>query len=232
MHVAPEPGRHATRDDSKSAAQRVALLGRLIDRRDHLLRCLGVRAAHGRALDVVLGEDVWVAAFEADVHGADRLREADHVDAEVAEQLAGDATRGDPGRRLSRRRALEHVADVCVAVLERPGEVGVPRPQPGHDLRLVAFFRRCHLAGPVDVVLVLEDQRDGAADRVAAAHAADDPGDVGLDLLTSATAVTALPAGKVAAKVLLGDLETCRQTFDHNRELGSMRLPRGQKSEH
>ena len=45
----------------------------------------------------------------------------------VAEQLAGDRADRDARRGLARARALEHVADVVVAVLHDAGEIGVAR---------------------------------------------------------------------------------------------------------
>src|SRR5437016_12835149 len=103
-----------------------------------------------------------------------------------------------------------------MSVLEGARQVGMARPQPGHDLRLEALFRRGHLRGPVHVVLVLQDERHRAPDRESAAHTADDPRDVRLDLLPPAAAVAALPAREVAAKILLADLEeigraSCRE---------------------
>src|SRR5207248_7071272 len=92
-------------------------------------------------------------------------------------------------------------------------------PQTRHDLGLEALLGRRHLGGPVHVVLVLEHQRDGAADGEAAAHAADDARDVGLDLLPAAASVAALPSREVAAKILFGDLEAGGQALDHDREL-------------
>src|SRR5438105_4877199 len=93
------------------------------------------------------------------------------------------------------------------------------RPQPGDDLRLITLFGRRHLRRPVHVVLVLEDERHGAADGESAPHAADDPRDVRLDLLPPTAAVATLPAREVAAKVFLADLETGRQTLDHDGQL-------------
>src|SRR2546430_8549689 len=106
------------------------------------------------------------------------------------------------------------------------------RPHTRYDLGLEALLGRLHLGGPFHVVLVLDHHRDGAADGEAAAHAADDSGDVGLDLLPATAPMAALPPGEVATKILFGDLETGRQAFDHDRELGSVRLPGSQPPEH
>src|SRR6267378_8449443 len=112
----------------------------------------------------------------------------------MAEQLACNAAGSHPRRRLARRRALEDVADVGVAVLERARQVRVSWPQLGHRLRGIALLGSGHLCGPVDVVLVLEHERHRAADGETTAHAADDARDVGLDLLAAAPSVAALTA--------------------------------------
>ena len=52
---------------------------------------------------------------------------ADDVGAELAEQLPGDRADRDTGRGLAGAGALEHVADVVVAVLHDAGEIGVAR---------------------------------------------------------------------------------------------------------
>jgi hypothetical protein len=44
--------------------------------------------------------------------------------------------------------------------------------------------------------------------------------------------VPALPAREIASQVVLRNLESGRQALDHNRQLGTMRLPRSQPPEH
>src|SRR5579872_6426818 len=141
VHVAPEPRWEPARYDAKRASDRVAKLADLVDQLDHLAGGLRVGAAHRGQLDVVLGHEVAVDALEADVDRADRLREAQDLDAEPRQELARHAPRRDAGRRLARGRPLEDVADVGVAVLQGAGEVRVPRAQAGHDLRLIALLR-------------------------------------------------------------------------------------------
>ena len=160
------------------------------------------------------------------------MREAQHLDAKVAEQLARNTSRRHARRRLTRGRSLEHVADVGVPVLQGAGEVGVARPETGDGLWLEAFLGGGHLGGPVDVVLVLEHERHRAADGKTATDAADDAGNIGLDLLPPASAMPALAAGEVAAQVFLGDLETRRKALDHHCQLRPMGFARGQKSQH
>ena len=111
-----------------------------------------------------------------------------------------------------------------MAIFQSAGKVGVTGAQARHRLGLKAFLGRRHLGRPVDVVLVFEHERDRAADREPAPHAADDARDVGLDLLPPAAAVAALPAGEIAAKIFCGDLEARGQALDHDCELRSVRL--------
>ena len=59
------------------------------------------------------------------------------------EQRLRDRAGGDVHRGVPRRRALERVAHVVVAVLEHAGEVGVPGPRQRHRLR-----RPCPTARP------------------------------------------------------------------------------------
>ena len=58
---------------------------------------------------------------------ADLGRERPDLDPELAQERARDGAGGDPRRGLARGRALEHVAYVVEAVLERAGEVGMAR---------------------------------------------------------------------------------------------------------
>ncbi len=59
-------------------------------------------------------------------------------DADRCEQRLRDGAGRDVHRRVARRRALERVAHVVVAVLEHAGEVGVAGPRQRHRLRPLA----------------------------------------------------------------------------------------------
>src|SRR4029077_420740 len=127
-----------------------------------------------------------------DVDRADRLREAQDLDAKVGEQLSGHAACGDSGGGLASRRPLEHVAYVVVAVFERAGEVRMARPEPRHGLGRKPLPGSRHLRGPISVILVFQDERDGAPDGETSPNAADDPRMIRLDLLPPAAAVPPL----------------------------------------
>ena len=53
-------------------------------------------------------------------------------EADGFEHLPGEGAGGDPRGRFPRARALEHVAQVVVPVLQRAGEIGVARPGARH----------------------------------------------------------------------------------------------------
>jgi len=143
-----------------------------------------------------------------------------------------DAAGRHPRRRFPRAGALEHIADVVVAVLEHPRQVGVAGSQTGDRLWRVALGAGRHLLGPVGVVAILEHERDGAADRQATADAAQDAGFVHLDLLSATPAVAALAAAEVAAQVVGRELQSRWKPFDDDGELGAMRLPGGEPAQH
>ena len=124
----PEPDRQPVDDDLEDAADRVAGRPRLVDAGDHRGLGVGVRAAQRRRIRLV-ARARRVGRIERDA--ADLGRERPALDAELAQERPRDAAGGDPGRRLARGRALEHVAHVVEAVLEGAGEVGVAGPDAG-----------------------------------------------------------------------------------------------------
>ena len=124
----------------------------------------------------------------------------------------------------------------CVHVLD-PGLVraqieSVAEQAMSARMTRTAFLRGAHLRSPVHVILVLEHQGDGAPDGHATTHSAHDSSDVCLDLLAAATTMSALPPSKVAAQVLLGDLESRWKSVDDHSQLRSVRFAGGQPSQH
>ena len=121
----------------------------------------------------------------------------------VAQQRLRDRARGDVHGRVPRRRALERVADVVVAVLQDAGEVGVARaaaaspascpcpdgsPSGGHGaIPHVQFLWST----------VPHDERERRAERAAVAEAGEHLDAVLLDLLARRAAVALLPALQV-----------------------------------
>ena len=103
VDIAAEAGRHSTRDDAERPAQRVSRLPDLVDCSHHSLRRLWVRTPDWREFDVLLRQDIGIDALEANVDRADRLGEAQHFDAELAQQLPRNPACRDPRRRLARR---------------------------------------------------------------------------------------------------------------------------------
>ena len=136
----PSPIGSAVDDDLEDAADGVAGRARLVDPGDHRRLGVGVRAAQRRGVGLVARPG---RVGRIDGHAADLGRERPDLDAELAQERPGDAAGRDPRRRLARGRALEHVADVVEAVLERAGEVGMTGPDAGDRRRpLVAVLGR------------------------------------------------------------------------------------------
>ncbi len=82
------------------------------------------------------------------------------------------------------------------------------------------------------MVAVFQDQGQRTAQRVAAAHAGHDSSAIGLDLLAAAPPVAALAARQVTPQVFGGELEAGGKSLDEHRELGTVRLSRGQPAQH
>ena len=142
----PSPIGSAVGDDLEHAADRVAVRPRLVDPGDHRGLGVGVRAAQRRGVGLLARAR---RARRVDGHAADLGRERPDLDAELAQERPGDAAGRDARRRLARGRALEHVADVVEAVLERARQVGVAGPDAGHRRRplVAALGERRELRG-------------------------------------------------------------------------------------
>ena len=83
---------------------------------------------------------------------------------------------------------------------------------------------RIHALLPVRVVAVLDQERDGAAERAAMADAAPDDRAVGLDLHPAAAAVAELAPREVAVDVGGLELEPRGQPLEHGHEPGTVRF--------
>ena len=149
------------------------------------------------------------------------------LDAERGEEGAADGAAGHARRRLARAGALEHVADVGVAVLPGADEVGVPGPRQVHLGHLRVDRPRAHPLFPVRVVAVGDLQRDRAAERAPVADAGRDEGAVGLDLHAAAAAVAELAARHVAVDRLAVELEPGGQALDDAGQARAVGLARG-----
>jgi hypothetical protein len=143
----------------------------------------------------------------------------DDVDVERGEELAGQSTGSDAGSGLAGTGALEDVAHVAAVVLERPGEIGMTgtrachRRAPGARRLGRRLGRDVHRLLPVLPVAIADQHGDGAAERVALAHAAQDLRRVHLDLHAAAAAVAELPPTKVAGEDVLIDGQARGEAF-------------------
>ncbi len=170
---------------------------------------------------------------------ADRGDVAGDANAEAAEQLSGQRAGRDAGGGLARAGALEHVADVGVAVLDRAGEVGMARSRPRHVGTILGAGRALrhlrldvHRLLPVHPVAIANEQGDGCAGGDAVAHAGEDLGAVAFDLHAPAAAVAALATTELQVERVDIELKARGHAVDRDDERLAVRLARGQKSEH
>ncbi len=229
--VGAEPGDEAEADHLEAAAEALVRLAQAVDLRDHRLARLRVEAADRVVVDA--GE---VLRLEVGALGRADRGDLDHVavdlDAERGEEAAGDRAGGDPGRGLTGAGALEHVADVGVAVFLGADEVGVPGPRQVDLVGLEPLDRPgIHPLLPVGVVAVGDEDGDRAAEGAAVAHAGADLDGVGLDPHPPAAAVAELAPGHVAVERLAVELEPGRHALDDRHEPRPVRLPRGGETE-
>ena len=138
------------------------------------------------------------------------------------------ATRPAVSRAEARFQGVAHIVE---AVFHCPGQVGMAGSDAGHAL-VATFLGRIfdvldgHGILPVDPVPILQEHPDGAAQGVSVAHSGLDMGVVAFDLLTSATAVTALAPGQMVGDVCLIEGQVSRHAFDDNHEPLTVGLPR------
>ena len=229
--VGAEAGDEAEDADLEAAAEALVGLAQAVDLGHHRLARLGVEAAHRVLVDAgEVGRRQVVA-----LGGLDRGDLGDvavDLHPQRGEEAAGDGTGGDAGGGLAGAGALEHVADVVVAVFLGADEVGVPRARQVDVVGLEPRDRPgVHPLLPVGVVAVGDEDGDRAAERAAVANAGADIGRVGLDPHAAAAAVAELAPGHVAVERLAVELEPGRHALDDRHEPGPVRLPRGGETE-
>ena len=161
------------------------------------------------------------------------------ADTEATEQQTGQRASRDAGRGLSRARALEHVADVGVAVFDRAGQVRMSRPRPRDGraiLRAGRAFRLLrldvHRLLPVHPVAVANEQGDRRAGGDTVAYAGEDLGAIAFDLHPPAAAVAALTTSKLQVERVDIELKTRGHAVHRDDQRLAVRLARGQKSQH
>ena len=143
--------------------------------------------------------------------------------------MAPTATRAAVSRALERSRIGRTSSRPYFTVPARSAWPGRIARQP-LDLGLDRVDRHAHLPVRVLPVLVLDPQADRAAHRQAVAHAADDLGEVGLDLLALAAAVALLAPAQVLGDVVLGDRQAGRHALDDDEQALAVRFAGGQES--
>src|SRR5438067_2123288 len=192
----------------------------------------GIRAADLGALraarELVPGD-----AELTDARAADLGDVAQDRDAELRQQALGHAGHGHARGRLAGAGALQHVADVTMAVLHGAGEIGMSGPRPRHFLlrRARLGHRDTHRRLPVLPVAVGDAQRDRRAEGGAPADAGQDVDLIALDLHAPTAAVAALAAGEVAVDVGLSQRQAGRDTVDDGDQCLTVGFARGEEAE-
>ena len=153
-----------------------------------------------------------------------------HRDPDRREQRLRDRAGRDVHRGVPRARALERVARIVEAVLERAREVGVPRPRQRHRLRALArrlALRRprAHPPLPVRVVAVADDERERRPERAPVPEPREHLDLVLLDLLARAAAVALLPAAQVGVDRFPFDDEARGQALRGSRRAQARATP-------
>src|SRR5205823_6142469 len=119
---------------------------------------------------------------------------AEKVNAKWFEKKFANGAHRHAGGGFARAASLQHVADIGEVVLERSGQIGMPRPRTAHGALL---FGRSGLQGrhgflPVLPVLVPDDERNRSSQALAEAHARHEVDLVGLDFHSSAPPMASL----------------------------------------
>ena len=201
--VRAEPRRDSRRAHLDDAADRVALLARLVDSRAQAL------LVDGRP---------------------------PHLDADLPQQGLRDGAGGDVHGGVPRRRALERVPHVVMAVLPDAGEVGVAGPRERHrlralPLRLALGGPGAHPPRPALVVAVRDDDCERRAERAPVPEPGEHLDAVLLDLLPRGASVALLAALQVGVDRLAVELEACGQALEDRDERGAVGFARGREPE-
>ena len=217
LHAGAQARRHAEDVGLDPAAHGVLLDLRLVDAIDDARGGLGAGAidlagvARGAQRGKVGG---------GDLRGAARIdraaHEAEDLDAELAQQAAGQRAGGDACGGLAGAGALERAAAVGGQPLDAAGQVGVARARTRDGRRLRGVVKA--------VVLVGDLQRDGRAERDAGARTGQHADAVGLDALATSAAVAPLPARELGIDQVRVDPQPGGQPFHQRQERGAVGL--------
>ena len=158
-----------------------------------------------------------------------------YLHVERSKQLFRQRATGDARRRLTRRRALQHIAQIARAELLPAREVcmtGARALHTSRPLRRNVVRLRRHHVRPVRPISVLNQQRDGRAERLPMSHTAHDFNAVTLDLHPPAAPVAPLSPRKFAVDQLDITCQTGRQPFNDCDQHAPMRLACGGETKH
>ena len=197
--VRAEARRHAGRAHLDDAAERVAVLARLVDRRRDPRP---LRAARGPSTAMPMCASSAFATAPAATCTA--------------------VWRADARSSASRTSGSSYFCTPARSAWPGRGSVTAFTPLP---FRLALGRPRAHPPRPVLVVAVADDERERRAERPAAAEAREHLDLVRLDLLARRAAVALLPPAEVGVDRLAVEHEPGRQARQDRHERGPVRLP-------
>jgi hypothetical protein len=239
VHVAAEPGRQAVREHLDGAAEGVTLVVSAVDPGDHAGGRLRVEAAHLGRVDGVEVVGARAGGVVGEVLAADVDDVGEDGGADLGEEALGDRADDDAGGGLAGGGALEGVADVVVAVLQRADEVGVPGPGAGEALAAagvadgveVVARLGVHGVDPLGPLGVVDHDADRRAERAAVPDAGEHLDAVDLEVHPGRAAVAEPAAGELRGEQLAGDGEAGRHPLEGGDEGGTVGLPSGQEAQ-
>jgi hypothetical protein len=224
--VRAEAGHQAEGAHLEGSAEALVGLAQPVDLSDHRRARLGVETAHRifiHAREVVRAQTLTLGGRDR----GDLGHVAVDADAKRGEEAAGDRAGGDARGGLAGAGSLEHVADVCVAVLLGTDQIRMTGTRQMHFVDLGLYRPRVHPLLPVGVVAVGDEDGDRAAERAPMAQPGTNLDRVGLDLHSPAAPVAELAPRHVPIERLAVELEPGRHSLDDRDEPGPVRLARG-----
>ena len=240
LRVAAQPGRQAGHAHLEGTAHGVALLLCPLDLHAERFAVGRVQRAHAGAVGaqrqlvgILLGELPELAdQLPAGAGLPDRGDERSHPDVQLVQQPPHGRGERDAHRRLARAGALQRVAQIPVAELDGAGQIGVSRARQRHlAARIVRWLDR-HARGPgLEMVGVLDQHRDRAAQRAPVPDAGEDARHLRLDLHAPAAPVAELAPLQIALEVCGEQRNPRRHPVEDPDQRGPVRFPRGEEAQ-
>ena len=136
------------------------------------------------------------------------------------------AARGHADGGFARGSPFENVSRVALAEFQHSRKVGMAGPHPRHRARGDVARSVRHIRPPIFVILIVNAQRDGTAQRFAVSHPRQNLRPIGFYLLPRAPAEAALAKRKLAVDLPDVDFKMRGQSLDHRNQRLSVRFAR------